>query len=118
MRITRARLGVTMAIVCFCFGCKGAGQAFKVAAAGAVVAARVGAAVVEASQASSNGGDSGDDAVQAPDEPVADPSVHPQCVELTPMPEVPGGLVPVRTVACGQRVLVQDPETGLWREHR
>jgi hypothetical protein len=118
MRITRTRLGVMMAVACFCFGCKGAGGAFKVAAAGAVVAARVGGAIAAASAGSDSSDDSSDTPVQGPGETVADPSAHPQCVELTPMPEVPGALEPVRTVACGRHVLVQDAETGMWREKR
>jgi hypothetical protein len=114
MRVTKTRVSVVMAVSCFCFGCKGAGEFFKVAAASAVVVTRVAGAVAE-SAGSSNGG--GETPVEAPGAPVV---VIPAsaCVELAPMPEQPGDLVAVRTVDCGGRVIVQDPETGMWRDHR
>jgi hypothetical protein len=46
------------------------------------------------------------------------PSARPQCAELPPAPELPGDLVVVRTASCGGHLIVQDAETGLWREHR
>ncbi len=45
-------------------------------------------------------------------------SAHPRCIELAPAPELPGDAIAVRTMACGGRVMVQDGQSGLWREHR
>jgi hypothetical protein len=103
-----------MAMACFCFGCKGAGQALRVASTAAVVATRVAAVAIAASQSSGEG--EGEQPVEAPADPI--PTPHGGCTELSPMPELPGDVVPVRTLDCGGRILVQDAETGMWRDHR
>lgn len=125
--ITRARLGLMMGIACFCFGCKGAGGLFKVAGAVAVTAVRVAAVAAATAPHHSSGSSEGGgehEAVyvaEAPPPPavLAAPQPPPaRCVELAPAPELPGDTIAVRTMACGGRVLVQDADTGLWREHR
>ena len=111
-------MAVTMAMACACFGCKGAGEVFKVAAVVAVTAARVAeVAAVAAPGGSYEGGDAVVVPVAAPvDAPMV--SAHPRCVEVPPEPEMPGDRFAVRTVVCGNRVMVQDAQTGMWREHR
>ena len=121
--ISRARLGLMMGIACFCFGCKGAGGLFKVAGAVAFTAVRVAAvAAANAPHHTHTSSESEGEAAyaEAPPPPVAfAPQPAPaRCVELTPAPELPGDTIAVRTMACGGLVMVQDPHTGLWREHR
>ena len=76
----------------------------RVAAVVAVTAARV--AVVSAAASHPEEG-------PAPVEPVALPVEPSRCVELRPGVDAPPG---ARAVQCGGRVLVQDEETGRWRE--
>jgi hypothetical protein len=105
MRISRTRLGVMMAIACFCFGCKGAGAALRVASVVAVTAARAGA-VAAAVTPSGNGG--------VPREAPYD--VRPvYAVPTQPQVAAPE---PERFVVSGNRVLWQDPATGRWYEAR
>jgi hypothetical protein len=100
MVVSRTRLGVMMAVACFCFGCKGAGGALRVASAVAVTAARV--ATVAAVAAPSGGGGEPRDAPYEPQ-----PSY-----EVTPQPQ------PGRVVVYGERVFMQDPETGVWHVYQ
>ncbi len=108
-----------MAVACFCFGCKGAGG---IAAAGIAVA-RVATEVAVAAATPSHPVEGGYVAAPPPPPPPASPPPEPiavatPCVELPPAPELPGDAYAVRMAACGRHVIVQDPATGLWREHR
>jgi hypothetical protein len=122
MLFTRTRLAVTMAMACACFGCKGAGALggmFRVASAVTVTAVRV--AEVVAVAAPSRGPYEGGDVVVVPVAAPVDPpsvSIHRSCVEVPPEPEMPADSFAVRTVVCGHRIMVQDAQTGMWREHR
>ena len=123
MLFTRTRLAVTMAMACACFGCKGAGALggmVRVASAVTVTAVRVAevAAVAAPSRGSYEGGEV---VVVVPVATPVDPppvSAHPRCVEVPPQPEMPADSFAVRTVVCGHRIMVQDAQTGMWREHR
>ncbi len=115
--ISRTRLGVVMAMACWCFGCKGAGG-LGAALFGLAAAARV-APVVGTAVASHWGSDEarGDYYAGEPLPGHVAPAPR-SCVELEPAPELPGDAYAVRTMACGGHVMVQDAHSGLWRDHR
>jgi hypothetical protein len=102
MLATRTRLGVLMAILVCTFGCKGAGGAFKVVGAAALVGARVGAAAIAAAPPSSGGGWEAPPADAYPGQA--------RCIQLAPGPDG------VRAASCGGRLYVQDPWSGRWHE--
>jgi hypothetical protein len=119
MGITRTRLVVMMAVACCCFGCKGAGEMVRVVAVVAVTAARVVTTVAAAAVTSGEGSEPPPEApVEAAEEAVPAQSVHPRCQELRPAPELPGDAVAVRNMVCGERWMVKDAVTGMWRDHR
>jgi len=137
MIVTRARLGTLMGILFCTFGCKGAGHAFHgvhfasphisaphvsvphvdVAPHVAVAAVRTADAAVRVAGAVANATQPGGDGPNAflPDAPSAPPGapppsyLRPRCEELLPTPSGQ------RAQRCNGRVIVQDPETGLWR---
>src|ERR1700733_9878929 len=108
MSFMSERAFILIAILGCTFGCKGAG----VAAAVAVTAVRV-AAVSAAVSHPVEEREERDE--PAPVLVVAAPVEPSRCLELTPGVDSPPA---ARAVQCGGRVLVQDGETGAWREVR
>jgi hypothetical protein len=118
MSISRTRLGVMMGIACCCFGCKGAGGLGQALFAVFAVA-KVATVVAEAAPSHNSEGGGEQSVVYVAQPPPGQTAPAPaRCVELVPAPELPGDTFAVRTMACGGRVMVQDAQTGMWREHR
>jgi hypothetical protein len=103
MTFKNERSFLLVAILACTFGCKGAG----VVGAVAVTALRVAAVTAAASHAEEERAD------PAPVVMVAAPVEPSRCLELTPGVDTPPA---ARAVQCNGRVLVQDGETGGWRE--
>jgi hypothetical protein len=103
MTFKNERSFILVAILACTFGCKGAG----VAGAVAVTALRV--AVVSAA-ASPHVEEERAERAEEPAPVVVEPT---RCLELTPGVDAPPA---ARAVQCGGRVLVQNGETGGWRE--
>jgi hypothetical protein len=116
MGVTRTRLAVLMAMLVWTFGCKGAGQALRVAGVVAVTAVRVAAVVAAAEQGHHRSHER-----EASDEREAPPAppVGPAPIGFQESPTERSRCVPTadsRTLTCGKHVIVQDERSGLWRE--
>jgi hypothetical protein len=112
MTSTNERVFILMAILCATFGCKGAG-ALQVVGVAAVTAVRVAAVAAAASHASEASRAEEETAPPPPPPPAPVAVVATPCVELTPGVDAPPA---ARAVRCGDRVLLQAPTTGAWRD--
>jgi hypothetical protein len=107
MGVTKTRLGVMMAVACFCFGCKGAGGALRIASVVAVTAARVATVAAVAVPASRGEG-----------EPSYVPDAPQPVYYAPPEGQFAGPPPPAQAVVYRGQVIVQDPATGLWHAYQ
>ena len=124
MHVTKARVGFVMAWSWLCFGCHGAhfghiglghighiGHIGSIAPHIAAAAPRVAPIVVSFPQSDRI-------VTPSPGPPPPEPVQRARCTSIAPMPELPGDALALPTAICGRHVIVQDADTGLWREHR